>query len=483
MFDQYEHEHLFVDGVFSFNNNKSFYKLSHNHLGEFSLEEKKSFSDITNDTSIPLWLIRHSLGVSSGEEDTSSFIRFPKKDYNYLEERSKELELALIDKSSIRNLMYNGLKINLDAGGYSHAVGPIHAGIIEPGHFRFFVKGEIIQHLTIRLGFQHRDILNKLIGKSAISAIPVSETISGDSSVAYSTAFSKIFEKAAKIKVDDDLEIIRLILLEVERCAIHIGDIGAMAGDIGYYPLHGVCATDRGVPLGVMEALVGNRFGKGGVFPGEVRLNKRLKKEALKSIADNLYKGFLRVEYEFLRAVHNSTIRERLQECGNITRKMVRQNGFVGMPARCTGIEMDMRKFETLYLKYYPISLHHTDENLMGDAWSRFYLRYLELKASVEWLCKMIPEINIETSAKGIHLIQTISKFSPGIHYQLVEGWRGPVLVVLQLSKDGTIQNSYIRDPSVLNWHALELAVRGELIGDFPLNNKSFNLSYVGFDL
>ncbi len=482
MFDQYEYEHQVVDGVFSFNNKKTYTKLSHNHLGEYTLEEIYSFSDLIQDTTIPLWLIRHSIGKKGGEEDTSSFIRNPKKDYNFLEERKRELELSLLE-DSIRNLEYSGLKIPLEAGGYSHAVGPIHAGIIEPGHFRFFVKGEIIQHLTIRLGFQHRGILNLWKGKPAISAIPIAETISGDSSIAYSLAVSKVFEKAAKLKVDDDIDIIRLVLLEIERCAIHIGDIGAIAGDIGYYPLHGVCATDRGVPLGVMEALVGNRFGKGGIFPGEVRLNKRLKRENLKTLIQNLYKGFQRVEFEFLRAVHNSTIRERLQECGQITRKMVRQNGFVGMPARCTGIEMDIRKFETLYLKYYPISLHHKDENLTGDAWSRFYLRYLELKASVEWLCKMIPELNIELSAKGTHLISTTKKFIPGTYFQMVEGWRGPVLVVLQIGKNGTIENSYVRDPSVLNWHALELAVRGELIGDFPLNNKSFNLSYVGFDL
>ena len=482
MFDQYEHDHKIVDGIFSFNKNKSYIKISHNYLGEYIIDEYKDFNEVLKDESIPLFLIRHGLGVDGGEEDTSSFVRTSKADYNFNSEREIELNLAL-QNNNIKNLEYTGLKVRIDEGGYSHAVGPIHAGVIEPGHFRFFVKGEIIQHLTIRLGFQKRGIRGLIKNKKPIQVIPISETISGDTTVAYALAFSRIYERASKIQIEDEVEIIRLAMVEIERCAIHIGDIGAIAGDIGYYPLHGVCATDRGVPLGVMEALVGNRFGKGGIFPGEVRLNKNLKKENLKSIAENLKKGFERVEFEFLRAVNNSTIRERLQECGKITRKMVRLNGFTGMAARCTGLELDMRKYEVLYQKYYPIELHHKDENLTGDAWARFFLRYLELKASVEWLCKILPDLNPEMSAVGEHKVLKIKNFTPGLYYQSIEGWRGPVFVALDISKDGSINESYIRDPSVFNWHALELAVRGELIGDFPLNNKSFNLSYVGFDL
>lgn len=482
MYDQYIHEHQLVDGIFSFNSNKTFTKISHNYLGEYNVNTYNSLEDVIKDETIPHFLIRHGLGSKGELEDTSHFHRRKKEEYDFLEERSKALQIAMAN-GVLQNLEYTGLKIPIHPGGYSHAVGPIHAGVIEPGHFRFFVRGEEIQHLSIRLGFQKRNIQQILKNKSAFSSMPIAETISGDTTIGYALAFARIFEKAADIKVNDEIEMIRLILLEVERCAIHIGDIGAIAGDIGYYPLHGVCATDRGVPLGVMEALVGNRFGKAGIFPGEVRLNKKLEKKSLLTLVENLRKGFQRVEFEFLRATDNSTIRERLQECGKITKNMVRLNGFIGMPARCTGIELDMRKFEDLYQKYYPISFHHDDENLTGDAWARFYLRFLELKTSIDWLSKIIPEINPEVSAKGRHLSLGFGKLKSGLYFQSIEAWRGPVFVVLELSEKGTIQNSYIRDPSVLNWHALELAVRGELIGDFPLNNKSFNLSYVGFDL
>lgn len=145
---------------------------------------------------------------------------------------------------------------------------------------------------------------------------------------------------------------------------------------------------------------------------------------------------------------------------------------------------MDMRYSEPLYqTAKYPLDLNLEREYLQGDAWSRFYLRFLEVKNSITWLEKILPELDITKIGKGPLYLQKIKKFKPGLYFQSVEGWRGSVLVALELNAKGQIEEAYIRDPSVLNWHALELAVRGELIGDFPLNNKSFNLSYVGFDL
>ena len=159
-------------------------------------------------------------------------------------------------------------------------------------------------------------------------------------------------------------------------------------------------------------------------------------------------------------------------------------NSFIGMPARATGLRMDMRYSEPLYqTAKYTLDLNLEREHLKGDAWSRFYLRFLELKNSITWLEKILPELDITKANTGRLLIQKINKFKPGVYYQSIEAWRGSILVVLDINAKGEIEEAYLRDPSVLNWHALELAVRGELIGDFPLNNKSFNLSYVGFDL
>ncbi len=428
----------------------------------------------------PLALLRHSLGKSGGAlEDYSLYPDYLKRD-----ERKRELSVAVNPDNTLNNLEYRGLKLPIGNNSYYHVVGPIHAGIIEPGHFRFYVTGEMIQFLHIRLGFQKRGIYDLLKNRTAMQTMPLAEAIASDSTISYTTAFANVFEQAAGMKLSDETKLLRLVLLEIERVAIHIADLGAIAGDIGYYPLLGVCSTDRGVPLGVMETLTGSRFGKACIFPGEVRLKKEFSKNELIALGENLKNAFGRVETQILRALKSSTIRERLHDCGNISRNQVYRNGFVGMAARCTGVTQDLRLSEELYVKTgMTLWLEEYKEELLGDAWARFYLRYAELKHSVQWLISILPKLAIPAPAKGEFLIQKKKKFKPGLYFSSIEGWRGPVLVALDISAEGKILQSYVRDPSVLNWHALELAVRGELIGDFPLNNKSFNLSYLGVDL
>jgi Ni,Fe-hydrogenase III large subunit len=481
MNEQYDFTHPITTAVFSFEKNV-IHSILIKEGNEYELIKNNNLSELLQDIYTPIWAIRHGLGKNNGAEDLQTLERLVKTNYHLQEERNKEIDLSLINQNEIKSLFYNGLTIKTTEDGYSHAVGPIHAGVIEPGHFRFFVKGEEIQHLTIRLGFQHRGILKKLVGKNYFTSMPISESIASDSAVGYAITFAKNFEKASGIIVDEDIELKRTLLLEIERIAVHIADIGAIAGDVGYYPLLGLCATDRGVPLGVMEILTGSRFGKGAIFPGEVILNEKLNDEKIRLCITNLTNCFHRVESQMLRAMENSTIRERLQDCGRLTKKMVKQNGFLGIVSKSSGLHSDLREQDPLFKKY-PIHLYHDEEHLTGDAWARFIIRYLELKESIEWINKILPLISIKKRTKGRPLFSKIEKYSEGIYYSYIEAWRGPLLSVLQIDTKGCIQNAYIRDPSVLNWHALELAVRGELIGDFPLNNKSFNLSYVGFDL
>ncbi len=468
-------------GIFKLNRTREYYSFTQNATS-IHMNLLKNFRPADNyeNPTYPLAILRHSLGKSEGEmEDYSLFPDYHKKD-----ERRRELSVAVNPDNTLKNLDYRGLKLPIGNNSYYHVVGPIHAGIIEPGHFRFYVTGEMIQFLHIRLGYQKRGIYSLLKNRTAMQAMPLAEAIASDSTISYATAFANNFEQAGGIKISDETKLLRMVLLEIERVAIHIGDMGAIAGDIGYYPLLGVCSTDRGVPLGVMEALTGSRFGKGSIFPGEVRLKKQFTKSELITLCENLKNAFHRVEKQILRAVKSSTIRERLHDCGNISRHQVYRNGFIGMAARCTGVTQDLRLSEDLYIKTgMTLWLEEYKEELLGDAWARFYLRYAELKNSVEWLISILPKLNIPDPAKGEFLIQKKKKFKPGLYFSSVEGWRGPVLVALDISADGKILQSYVRDPSVLNWHALELAVRGELIGDFPLNNKSFNLSYLGVDL
>lgn len=432
--------------------------------------EKEAFEDTAN----PIWILRHSLGVDQGEEDYSSydFERYITAD------RKTDLE-KFVTKKGIKDLVYKGLKVPIPASHYSHAVGPIHAGVIEPGHFRFIVKGEEIRSLDIRLGFQKRGLIDLIKGKGPKDSISYAEAISGDSTISYAMAFSRIFEEAQNIAVPQELDFARLVLLELERVATHIGDMGAIAGDIGYYPLQGVCSLQRGIPLGVMEALTGNRFGRGALSPGKIFFRKGLDRDKLKELSERIRSVTEEVVGHFERAAGRSTNRERLQSCGVIRQKQVRHLGFIGMVEKCTGLNRDLRNLEKSYAFSSPISLELNRDQMRGDAWARFYLRYEELKNSSKWLVEAIPKLEAALDLK-------FGKSNPvkkGTYYSAVEGWRGPVLVSLDLDSNGTIENAYIREVSVPNWHALELAVRGEYIGDFPLNNKSFNLSYVGVDL
>ncbi|TGM08355.1 metal (Ni/Fe) hydrogenase large subunit [Leptospira barantonii] len=435
--------------------------------------EKEAFEDTAN----PIWILRHSLGTDQGEEDYSSydFERYLNAD------RKTDLE-KFVTKKGIKDLVYKGLKVPIPASHYSHAVGPIHAGVIEPGHFRFIVKGEEIRNLDIRLGFQKRGLIDLIKGKGPKDSLPYAEAVSGDSTISYAIAFSRIFEEAQKIVIPQELDFARLVLLELERIATHIGDMGAIAGDIGYYPLQGVCSLQRGIPLGVMEALTGNRFGRGALSPGKVALRKGLNRDKLNELAGRIRSVTEDVVGHFERAAGASTNRERLQSCGVIRQKQVRHLGFIGMVEKCTGLSRDLRNLEKSYAFSSPISLELNRDHMRGDAWARFYLRYEELKNSSKWLVEAIPKLEAALDPK-LNKFVSKSAIKKGTYYSAVEGWRGPVLVSLDLDSDGGIEEAYIREASVPNWHALELAVRGEYIGDFPLNNKSFNLSYVGVDL
>ncbi|MCZ8157392.1 MAG: hydrogenase-4 subunit E [Leptospira sp.] len=472
-----------ITGLFQTKSDPTFYHFLAEHHGVTmeKVPDKKSPIDFLMDEKYPIWLLRHSLGKDMGPEDYSAL-----SELDYLTEKRSKV-LGLHQRSgSLRDLFFHGIKVPCGDNSYSHAVGPIHAGIIEPGHFRFVVEGEKIRHLTIRLGFQFRHLKEEMYRSNISRIMHLSETISGDSSVSYAVCFSRIFEEAAGIKVTESINLFRSLLIEAERIAIHIGDMGGISEDIGYYPLYGVCVTDRGAALGLTETWTGNRFGKGAVRPGGVRTNQKISAVDAKLAFNQLKKTFEKnIEPQILRALSNSTIKERLQGCGQLRAADVDSFGFVGMTARCAGVMKDLRLSDKAYPHWVPLSLHHDVANFSGDAWSRFYLRYMEIKQSLAWMEKTISQIDWDALWSGQTTKETIIKrdYKPGIYYQALESWRGSILTALVIEEDGKVSDAYIRDPSVLNWHALEIAVRGQLIGDFPLNNKSFNLSYAGFDL
>ncbi|MDF3820640.1 hydrogenase-4 subunit E [Leptospira sp. 96542] len=469
-----------ITGITNFNNRYINFVYKDNRIFIYP-DDKKSNIDFLLDHNYPIWLLRHSFGNDMGEEDYSSF----SEDIYLSDNRGKNL--GLHQKSGVlRDLFYHGLKVPIKKSYYSHAVGPIHAGIIEPGHFRFVVDGEIIRHLTIRLGFQHRGIRNLINDQNPDRVLAISESISGDTSIGYALAFTKLYEEASKIVVSDTVQFFRNILLEIERIAVHIGDIGGIAEDIGYYPLHGVCLTDRGAALGLMETLTGSRFGKFAIRPGGVRLNQKMTIEQIFASFENLKKVFLqRIKPQIIRALENTTVRERLQGCGFISEADVGKYGFVGMVARMAGVNHDLRRSDVFYPNLNGLKLLEEHHNFNGDVWARFYLRYKEIEQSIEWVSSIWEKIDWDELLSKEQRERTFAKLNikPGVYYSAIEAWRGSILICFEFNEMGYVKNSYIRDPSVLNWFALELAVRKELISDFPLNNKSFNLSYAGFDL
>lgn len=366
--------------------------------------EKEAFEDTAN----PIWILRHSLGVDQGEEDYSSY------DFERYVTADRKMDLEkFVTKKGIKDLVYKGLKVPIPASHYSHAVGPIHAGVIEPGHFRFIVKGEEIRNLDIRLGFQKRGLIDLIKGKGPKDSMPYAEAISGDSSISYAIAFSRIFEEAQNIAVPQELDFARLVLLELERVATHIGDMGAIAGDIGYYPLQGVCSLQRGIPLGVMEALTGNRFGRGALSPGKIFFRKGLNRDKLKELAERIRSVTEEVVGHFERAAGRSTNRERLQSCGVIRQKQVRHLGFIGMVEKCTGLNRDLRNLEKSYAFSSPLSLELNRDQMRGDAWARFYLRYEELKIAasgswkrfLNWKRRLILSLENQTQSKRERII------------------------------------------------------------------------------
>jgi len=407
------------------------------------VDSKTNSIDFLLDDTYPIWLLRHSLGKDTGPEDYS---QISEEDYLY---GGRNHVLGLHQKSgTMKNLFFKGLKIPMKESYYSHAVGPIHAGIIEPGHFRFAVQGEIVQHLTIRLGFQHRGILKELSQAKPSKSMSISEMISGDTSIGYSNLFSRLWENVLGIDVPKEVQLFRGLLLELERISIHIGDLGALAGDLGFYPLYGVCVTERGAGLGLMESWTGHRFGKGTVRPGGVYPNLRITPKEAKSAIFSLKEAFeKRIEPQIKRALSESTIRERLQNSGVVTKESIEKEGFVGPVARAASVSKDLRWMDPAYQDWEIINYFKEKDYLVGDAWARFYLRYLEIKQSLYYCLSICSELDWDKIWNTRPLNQESLDSMPirdGVYFAALEGWRGSLVVGLTV-KDANRQ-FYVRD-------------------------------------
>jgi Ni,Fe-hydrogenase III large subunit/NADH:ubiquinone oxidoreductase subunit C len=358
-------------------------------------------------------------------------------------------------------------------------VGPVHAGVIEPGHFRFICNGEKILHLEIQLGYQHRGTEHLLSGKlTTIQRSVLSESIAGDTSVGHSLAHSQAIESLAGIEPSEKLQIERCIALELERIAVHIGDTAALCGDVAYQLGQAVCEALRTKIINTTQDWCGNRFGKGLVRPGGT--NYPMTDDLLAVMIKTLDDTELKYAEITERISSVPSVLARFEDIGTVTTGQALKIGAVGMAARTSGILRDIRKSHPFqyYNKYIinPVILNS------GDVYARFMLRRMEVSESIG-IIKNLAE-------KWIHLKDTIQRpvyqdlFKPGmLSVSLVEGWRGEICHSLLTGSDGNIVSYKVKDPSFHNWTALALAVRNQEISDFPVCNKSYNLSYCGHDL
>jgi Ni,Fe-hydrogenase III large subunit len=362
------------------------------------------------------------------------------------------------------------------------AVGPVHAGVIEPGSFRFQCHGETVLHLEISLGYQHRGVERSLVGGPNKRTLHTIETLAGDTSVGHALAYCQIVESLAKAAVPPRAQAVRGLGLELERLANHTGDLGALAADVGFLPTSAFCGRLRGDFLNATAHICGNRFGRGLLRPGGVGFD--LEPERARELSDRLKKALSDVKHGIDLLWETASVESRFENTGTVSRQACREIGLVGPAARACGVDLDVRHdFPSGIFRFVqiPISTSPT-----GDVFARAYVRSLEIQRSGEFLLQQLGQlptgpVRIATSHTPAH---GLGEMMPNaLVASLVEGWRGEICHVAITDPEGKFSHYKIVDPSFHNWFGLALALRGQQISDFPLCNKSFNLSYCGHDL
>ena len=354
------------------------------------------------------------------------------------------------------------------------AVGPVHAGVIEPGHFRFQCHGEEVFHLEIALGYQHRGVEEAMIGGPAGRSIHYAETLAGDTTIGHATAYAQVLEALAHCTPPPRAQVLRGIALELERLANHVGDLGALAMDVGFLPTSAYCGRIRGDFLNLTAQLCGNRFGRGLIRPGGVGFDAEPAR-----VADML-KRLDAHERDVTSAVNllwnAPSAMARFEDTGPLPAEVCRQLGIVGLAARASGVNRDVRQDQPSGIYRFvqiPVSTWET-----CDVFARAYVRWMEIRQSIEFVreqLKALPEGELRLAPAAL---------APSrLAVAMVEGWRGEICHVGVTDPLGGFSRYKIVDPSFHNWPGLAHALRNQQISDFPVCNKSFNLSYCGHDL
>jgi Ni,Fe-hydrogenase III large subunit len=358
-------------------------------------------------------------------------------------------------------------------GLHQIAVGPVHAGIIEPGHFRFTASGETVVRLEQRLGYTHKGVEGLMIGAGLERAVQLAGRVSGDSTVAYAYAFSKAAETALELAVPERAVFLRALLAELERLANHLGDIGAICNDASFTLIHAHCSVLRESVLRAANGAFGHRLMRDIIVPGGV--TRGLDNEGAETIRATL--GNIRRRFPALVELYDNTasLQDRTVDTGVLKPALARQYAAGGYIGRASGRSFDARRT----LAYPPYDSLRFEVPVLneGDVNARVWIRVREVEQSlalIDQILNRLPE-----GPSGTHAAHR-REAREGM--AIVEGFRGDVLVWLRL-RDGLIERCHLRDPSWFQWPLLEAAIENNIVADFPLCNKSFNCSYSGQDI
>ena len=360
-------------------------------------------------------------------------------------------------------------------GVFEVPVGPIHAGIIEPGHFRFSVAGEPIMQLEVHHFWKHRGIEKLFEQQQVTTAVSLAERVSGDTTVGHSLAYCQAAESLLCLDVPRRARYLRSLFLELERLHNHLGDVGAICNDTAYALPHAHCGRMKEQVMQLNDRLTGSRFLRGVNRIGGVAVN--LTAAQLTEIADELD----RIEKDFSELesiiVSNASLTDRLETTGVLTEHTAWDHAVVGVVGRASGLDQDLRR-DRPFAAYDELQVKVVTYRY-GDVRARMRVRMDEIHESIRLIRDM-----------GLKIPEGPAAVEPGCGpkagewaLSAVEGWRGEIVYMVMAGENGTVHRCKVRDPSFVNWPAIQWAVPGNIIPDFPLINKSFNLSYAGNDL